>query len=80
MDESGVPGEDHRPVASHWQNVSHSAVSSTPRHEQDFNSQLIAEIDVNPPTISSRQRRPPFYYKRKHQMYIVSLIFKIWLL
>jgi len=39
VDESGVPGEDHRPVVSHWQNVSHSTVSSTPRHEQDLKSQ-----------------------------------------
>jgi hypothetical protein len=24
-------GEHHRPVASHWQNISHNVVSSTPR-------------------------------------------------
>jgi hypothetical protein len=27
-----VPGENQRPVASHWQTLSHNVVSSTPRH------------------------------------------------
>ena len=40
VDETGVPGENHRSVASHWQILSHNVVSSTPRHEQDSNSQL----------------------------------------
>ena len=30
--ETGVPGENHRTVASHWQTFSHNVVSSTPRH------------------------------------------------
>jgi len=38
--ETRVPGESHRPVASHWQNWSYNVVSSTPRHERDSNSQL----------------------------------------
>jgi len=29
--ETGVPGENHRPVASHSQTLSHNVVSSTPR-------------------------------------------------
>ena len=29
--ETGVPGENHRPVASHCQTLSHNVVSSTPR-------------------------------------------------
>jgi hypothetical protein len=32
-------GENHRPVASHWQNLSHNDVSSTPRHERGSKSQ-----------------------------------------
>ena len=28
---SGVPGENHQPVASHWQTWSHNVVSRTPR-------------------------------------------------
>ena len=27
-------GENHRPVGSHWQTLSHNVVSSTPRHER----------------------------------------------
>ena len=28
FEEIGVPGENHRPVASHWQTLSHNVVSS----------------------------------------------------
>ena len=31
VEETGVPAENHRPVASHWQTVSHNVLSSTPR-------------------------------------------------
>ena len=30
VEETGLPGENHRPVASHWQTLSHIVVSSTP--------------------------------------------------
>jgi hypothetical protein len=40
VEETGVPGENHRPVASHFQTLSHDVVSSTLRHERDSNSQL----------------------------------------
>jgi hypothetical protein len=40
VEETGVPRENHRPVASHWQTLSHNVVSSTPRHEWGSNSQL----------------------------------------
>jgi len=33
-------GENHRPVASHWQTWSHNVLSSTPRHERGSISQL----------------------------------------
>ena len=33
VEETGVPGENHRPVASHLQTLSHNIVSNTPRHE-----------------------------------------------
>jgi hypothetical protein len=38
--ETGVPGENHRPVASHCQTLSHNVVSSTPCYEWGSNSQL----------------------------------------
>jgi len=33
-------GKNSRPVAIHWQTLSHNVVSSTPRHEPDSKSQL----------------------------------------
>jgi hypothetical protein len=38
-EEIGVPGENNRPVASHWQTWSH-VLSSIPRQERGSNSQL----------------------------------------
>ena len=40
VEETGVPGENHLPVASHWQTLSHNVVLSTPHHEWGSNSQL----------------------------------------
>jgi len=40
LEEIGVPGENHWPVASHWLSLSHDVVSSTPRHEWGSNTQL----------------------------------------
>jgi len=40
VEETGVLGETHQPVASRWQTLSHNVVSSTPRHERGSNSQL----------------------------------------
>ena len=31
VEETGVPGENYRPVASEWQTISHNVLSSTPR-------------------------------------------------
>jgi hypothetical protein len=33
VEETGVPRENHWPVASHWQPLSHNLISSTPCHE-----------------------------------------------
>jgi hypothetical protein len=33
VEETGGPGENHRPAANHCQTLSHNIVSSTPRHE-----------------------------------------------
>ena len=40
VEETRVPGENHRPVRSLRQTLSHNVASSTPFHEQDSNSQL----------------------------------------
>ncbi len=34
VEETGVPRENHRPVASHRQTLSHNVVSSIPRRER----------------------------------------------
>jgi len=34
VEETGVPGENHRPVASHWETLSHKVVSSTSHHAE----------------------------------------------
>jgi hypothetical protein len=39
VEETGVPGENHRPVARQCQTLSHKIASSAPRHERDSNSQ-----------------------------------------
>jgi len=41
VEETWVPAENHRPVASHWQTLSHNVVSSTPHHERNSNSQTL---------------------------------------
>jgi len=33
-------GENHRPIESHWQTLSHNVVSSTSCHERGSNTQL----------------------------------------
>jgi hypothetical protein len=40
VEAAGVTGENHRPVASHWQTLLLNVVSSTPRHERCSNLQL----------------------------------------
>ena len=39
VEETGVPGQNHRPAASHRQILSHNVILSTPRRELDTNSQ-----------------------------------------
>ena len=42
VEETRVPGENYQPAESNCKTLSHKvvSVSSTPRHEQDSNSQL----------------------------------------
>jgi len=40
VEDTGVPGKNHRSAARYWQTLSHNFVSSTLRHERNSNSQL----------------------------------------
>ena len=40
VEETGVPRENHWPVARHWQTLSHNVVSSTSCHERGSKSHL----------------------------------------
>jgi hypothetical protein len=40
VEESRVPEETHRPVASNWRTLSHNVVSRTAHHEMGTNSLL----------------------------------------
>ena len=42
-EETRVPEENHRPVISHLQTLSHYVVSITPHHERDSNSYLLLQ-------------------------------------
>jgi hypothetical protein len=46
VEETGVPGENHRPVASHWQTLSHNVVSYPFRHEEGSNSNWSLTKDI----------------------------------
>jgi len=47
VEETEVPGENHRPVASQWQTSLHNIISGTPRHERDSSSQHLVAIDTD---------------------------------
>ena len=78
-----VGGENKKPVASHWQPLSHNVVSSTPRHERGSNVQhywwwaLVTQVRVvvNLTTIRSRprwpRRNPIEYQKQIHTSVII---------
>ena len=53
VEETGVPRENYRPAASHWQTVSHTVVWSTPLLS-GIRTHNVAEVVVNPTTIQSR--------------------------
>ena len=48
---TGRPGENHRPVASHWQTLSHNVVSSTPHPESRF--ELTTSVVIGTDCMSS---------------------------
>jgi len=47
LEETGGDGENHRPVASHLQTLSHNVVSSTPRDKRGFKLRTLVMIDTD---------------------------------
>jgi hypothetical protein len=41
VEETEVPGENHRHATNHWQPLSHNVVSSIPPYERDSNSHIL---------------------------------------
>ena len=87
VEETGVPGENHRPVGSHWQTWSHNVVSSTPCHERvrtlnvsGDRHWLIAQVVVNPTTIPSQPWRSPDLMRKENLVsYLnISMISQPW--
>ena len=44
MEDIGGPGENHWPVSSHWQTLSHNVVSSTPHQWVGFELKTLVVI------------------------------------
>ena len=45
LEETGASGENHRPVVNHWQTLSHSVVSSTPRAGFELTTLVVIGTD-----------------------------------
>ena len=57
MEDTGVPGENQRPAASHRQTLSHNVVQSTPRMSGiRTHKALITQVVINPTNKRSRPR------------------------
>jgi len=63
VEETRVLGENHWPVASHWQTLSYNVVSSTPLHER-----FILQVWIN-----SLNQREFFLYAEVFNLYGIVL-------
>ena len=65
VEEIDVPEENHRPVTNHWQAVSYMDVSSTPRYDQESNSQLTKSLEMPKGVIRTRKSKDIEYNDKK---------------
>jgi hypothetical protein len=48
VEETGVPGENHKLAAGHWQTLSHKVVSSKSRHDRIINTYgIVLQMALN---------------------------------
>ena len=71
VEETGVPSENHRPIVSHWQTLSHCCIQYTSQLYVIYI--LIAHVVVNPTTIRPRQSRIKVNLFPNHRSTLVSL-------
>ena len=61
VEETGVPGENHRLAASHWQTLSYNVVSTeyiSPWTGFELTTLMVAQVVVNPTSMRARSRLP----------------------
>jgi hypothetical protein len=54
VEETGVPGENHRPVPTHWQTLSHNVVST---HWPTLSHNVVSSAPSSPERDSNSQRK-----------------------
>ena len=70
VEETGIPEENHLPVVSHWQTLSHNVVSNILRHERESNSQLPYDHDHDDPLQRYVTLLWRYYMLHVNQLYI----------
>ena len=79
VEKTGVPGENHRPVVSHWQTLSHNVILSTPRHERKYfsfvfkvviNNKLFRYCYMN--RLQDRVKQHEINYRLYHELYQIN--------
>ena len=76
VEETRVPGENHPPVASHWQTLSHNVVSNRLRTHNFSGDRQIAQVAVNPTKHTIRTTTAPHFYKRFHKKNSLIVVYK----
>ena len=75
VEEIGVSREYYRPVASHWQTLSHNVVWSTPLLS-GIRTHNVAQVVVNPTTIQSRPNDHCVNWNNYLRVRVVRLLFQ----
>jgi hypothetical protein len=78
VEKTGIRGENHRPVGSHWQNLSHNVVSSTSRLN-GIRTHTFFKIRSRKKFATRPQTTVPFYLRvRWHESECPFYFFVVW--